>query len=207
MAPPRLLAIAPDAWYADRNFPETLRNFAKIADPLGADAAVYLRAHGWTVAQWLEVLNQLERPRKLRIGVTLPVDAELPEQSEIFSDLGVDFVHVTERDADRPLQTWGPLQLSRVVHAPDQARRRLQLGAQWLVMSPVFATPSKPDALPLGLMGLQQAAQSCPGRVLALGGITPQNAESCLQNGAVGLAVQRQAWRNPAPLIALLTNA
>jgi thiamine monophosphate synthase len=207
MAVPRLLAIAPDGWYADSAYAAQLAKFRKETVPLGASAAVYLRAHGWTTAEWLACLAQLERPRNLRIGITLPVDAELPDASETLCDAGVDFVHLTERDADRPLQVWQPLQLSRVCHDPSQARRRLMLGADWLVVSPILATPSKPDAAPLGLDALGIAARAAPGRIIALGGIDATAVAACLAAGAVGVAVQRAAWTNAAALARALADA
>ncbi len=200
MAPPRLLAIAPEGWHADRDFARQLIAFRHATEPLGSSVAVYLRAHGWTTAQWLQRLAALARPTELRIGITLPIDAQLPEESEQLSDAGVDFVHLTERDADRPMEAWRPLHLSRVCHDPRDARRRLLLGADWLVVSPIFATPSKADAVPLGSAGLAQATDAAPGRVVALGGITPDNAATCLATGAVGIAVQRTAWSNAATL-------
>ena len=126
---------------------------------------------------------------------------------ELLSEAGVDFVHLTERDADRPMQAWQPLQVSRVCHNPQDARRRWLLGASWLVVSPIFATPSKPGATPLGSAGLAVAVHSAPGRVVALGGITAEHAQECLAAGAVGVAVQRAAWTNVETLVRSLGNA
>lgn len=207
MAAPRLLAIAPDAWYADADFADKLATFAAATTALDRSVAVYLRAHGWSTAEWFAVLARLPRPPDLRIGITLPFDADLPDASEALSDAGIDFVHLTERDADRPMQVWPPLQLSRVCHAPQDARRRLLLGADWLVVSPVFATPSKPGATTLGTEGLATATTAAPGRVLALGGISTENVADCLAAGAVGVAVQRAAWTNVETLTQSLRNA
>ena len=207
MAVPRLLAIAPDGWYADSEFPAQLSVFREETSILGASAAVYLRAHGWATAEWLECLARLPRPHHLRIGITLPVDLELPDASERLSQAGVDFVHLTERDADRPLQVWPPLQLSRVCHDPDAARRRLLLGADWLVVSPVLATPSKPNAAPLGWEGLARAARAAPGCVIALGGVDAAAVAGCRTAGAVGVAVQRAAWANAASLARAIADA
>ena len=204
MAPPRLLAVAPDGWHADPAFPAALMAFRAATEPLGGSAAVYLRAHGWSTARWRGCLDGLARPRKLRIGITLPVDAELPEDSELWTAAGVDFLHVPEVSADRPLSVWAPLALSRACHEPASARRRCHLGANWLVVSPVFATPSKPGGRPLGLLALAEAARAAPGRVLALGGIDATGAHACLAAGAVGLAAQRAAWAQTAELTALL---
>lgn len=204
MSAPRLLAIAPPDWSARRQFAQQIATMAQIARPLGDQAGLYLRAHGWSLRQWLSTLSSLERPANLRIGITCPADLSLPDHAEDLSAAGVSFLHLTERDADRPLgpALSAPVQVSRVCHDPGDARRRLLLGADWLVVSPVFSTPSKPDHTPLGLHKLAAAARSAPGRVVALGGIDRSNLSECLSSGAVGVAVLRAAWDDPDELAA-----
>ena len=204
MSVPRLLAIAPDGWHESAAFSAQLHTLRAHTGPLGPRVAVYLRAHGWDRTTWRNVLARLARPDNLALGITLPVDAELPEDSEWLRECGVDFVHLTERDADRPLTAWAGVRVSRVCHDPAAARRRWQLGADWLVVSPVFATPSKPGAPTLGVAGLQEAVGAVPGRVLALGGISAENAGRCVDAGASGVAVQRTAWHDVTALSALL---
>lgn len=63
-------------------------------------------------------------------------------------------------------------------------------GADYLGISPVFATPTKSDtAAPLGLTGVQaiRAAVSLP--LVGIGGINQTNAAAVLQAGANGVAV------------------
>src|SRR5712691_2713139 len=62
--------------------------------------------------------------------------------------------------------------------------------ATFAVLAPIFEKKDKPEASLAGLEGLRQASHSrIP--VLALGGITLQNAASCLQAGAAGIAAIR----------------
>ena len=207
MAPPRLLAIAPDGWDTDPHFHRCLAQFHAATLPLGDAAAVYLRAHGLSMAQWRAALDDLTRPNALRFGITLPIDARLPTDSAALAAIGVDFVHLTERDAQRPMAVDAPLHISRVCHDPRLAAKRLALGADWLVVSPIFATPSKPNATPLGLAGLAEAARLAPGRVLALGGVDAAVARACCVAGAAGVAIQRAAWTNAATLVTSLAGA
>ncbi len=62
-------------------------------------------------------------------------------------------------------------------------------GADIALLSPIFPTESHPEARPLGLESLieaRKAAGKMP--VFALGGVNAQNAASCLEAGAVGVA-------------------
>jgi thiamine-phosphate pyrophosphorylase len=62
-------------------------------------------------------------------------------------------------------------------------------GAAYAILAPVFAPRSKPSSLaPLGLGALEAAARAVRIPVIALGGITQDNAASCVRAGAAGVA-------------------
>ena len=66
--------------------------------------------------------------------------------------------------------------------------------------SPVFLTASKPGYGPaLGLDGLARIIAQVPGDIVALGGITPENAAACLAAGARGIAVMGEVMRAADP--------
>jgi thiamine-phosphate pyrophosphorylase len=82
-------------------------------------------------------------------------------------------------------------------HTLEEVRVAEQEGADYVVFGPVFAPRSKMTALqPRGLDALGQAALAVRIPVLALGGITADNARDCIQAGAAGVAAisMYQSW-------------
>lgn len=77
-------------------------------------------------------------------------------------------------------------------HSLDEALAAEAAGAHYIVLGPVFETPSKmPYGPPLGLGKLREVAARVKVPVLALGGITVERVTSCLEVGAAGIAAIR----------------
>lgn len=77
-------------------------------------------------------------------------------------------------------------------HSIEAALMAERDGADYVFFGPVFATPSKAAfGAPQGLARLTEVCQAVRIPVLAIGGITIQNAASCTQAGAAGLAAIR----------------
>lgn len=72
-------------------------------------------------------------------------------------------------------------------HVQDDVDRAQSRGADFAVFAPVFGKTGAPGTQPTGLAALQEACWAkIP--VLALGGVTMENAASCLNAGAAGVA-------------------
>lgn len=75
-------------------------------------------------------------------------------------------------------------------HNLDQARRAQSLPIDYLAIGPIFPTTSKSDSEPvLGLEGVRLVAQVAGLPVVAIGGITLENAASVIDAGATSVAV------------------
>jgi len=95
-------------------------------------------------------------------------------------------------------------------HAPAQAAALLAAKADYVTLSPIFPSPSKPEYGPvLGLGALRDAAAQTSGAIIALAGIDEDNAAACLAAGAAGVAVMGEIMRaaDPAATVRRLLEA
>ena len=102
-------------------------------------------------------------------------------------------VHVGQGDAAiaearEVLQPGGIVGCS--THTDEQVRAADAAGADYIAIGPVFATTTKGDAEPVvGLEGVRRARRLTKRPLVAIGGITEQNAASVIEAGADSVAV------------------
>lgn len=109
--------------------------------------------------------------------------------------LASDAVHLSAADE---VPAPRPALLGRSCHDRDEVDRAAAEGCDWVTVSPVRLTASKPGYGPaLGTAGLAALTGGPP--VYALGGLTAADARECLDAGAVGLAVMGAVMRAERP--------
>jgi thiamine-phosphate pyrophosphorylase len=153
---------------------------ARDLEALARDAMSFLRT--------LKIENRELRTKLLinsRIDIALATAAagvHLPA-----NDLApADVRQICTRSASAP----APVAISLSCHRPDEVARAASEGADLALFAPVFEKKDRPGTQPAGLEALHRACQH-PIPVLALGGITLENAASCIQAGAAGIAAIR----------------
>ncbi len=114
-------------------------------------------------------------------------------------------VHLAAAD---PFPSPRPALVGRSCHSAQEVARAAAEGCDWVFVSPVYPTSSKPGYGPaLGPAGLARLVPGAP-PVYALGGIGPQQVGDCLRAGASGIAVMGPVMRDPtcvASYLAALT--
>ena len=111
-------------------------------------------------------------------------------------------VHLAERgvSVEQARHRLGPAALiGQSVHSLDSAAQAEEQGADYLVAGTIFASQSHPDLAPAGVKFLQEIHAAVFLPVLAIGGMTPSNLESCVTAGAAGVAVLSPLMRADKP--------
>lgn len=75
------------------------------------------------------------------------------------------------------------------VHSPEAAAAAETLGASYVLAGTIFKTKSHPDQQGGGTEQLSSICKATKLPVIAIGGITPENARPCIEAGAYGVAV------------------
>lgn len=125
-----------------------------------------------------------------RSGIPLIIN----DRPDVALTIDADGVHLGQDDlpiaAARRLL--GPHQLiGRSTHSLEQALEAERQGADYLGIGPVFATPTKPDYIPVGLQLIEHVAAHLRTPWVAIGGIDASNVEYVVDAGARCVAVVR----------------
>lgn len=126
------------------------------------------------------------------------------DRADIARAAGADGVHLTSRSLETGVvrATFGEEFLIGVsTHSLDEARAARDGGADFAVYGPIFETPAKSTlGSPLGVDNLREASHALNSfRLIALGGITSENAALTFEAGARGVAAIR-AFSDPGYL-------
>jgi thiamine-phosphate pyrophosphorylase len=103
-----------------------------------------------------------------------------------------DGVHVGQDDlpATAARQIIGNGIIGISTHTEDQVREADLSAADYIAIGPVFSTRTKPDAAAVvGVEGVRRARALTTKPLIAIGGITRQNARSVIDAGADSIAV------------------
>jgi thiamine-phosphate diphosphorylase len=130
--------------------------------------------------------------RQLREVIQPPTLLIVNADVDLARDAGADGLHLPEHGismAEARGRLGGGLVIGRSVHSVETAVDAEAEGADYLVAGTIFASASHPDLTPAGLELLRGVVKAVSIPVIAIGGVTPENAGSCMEAGAAGVAV------------------
>lgn len=145
-------------------------------------------------------LRERDLPARELHALARAIQRELPDARLFINDrvdvalaLRAQGVHL--RESSLPAEVvrgllWPSQLLGLSVHSLDGVMAAEQHGADFVVLGPIYDTPSKRVyGLPIGLPLLEQAAKKVRVPIFAIGGITATRARAVRQAGAFGVAV------------------
>ena len=182
---PRLYAIADADVLTARTI--SLVTFASELRDAGVDLLQYRNKKGSPQ----EVLDALSQLRTIFHGTSCRLI--INDRADLAVLAGVDGVHVGQEDLSPAdvrsvLGAHGIIGLS--THSDFQVKAADETCADYLAIGPVFSTRTKLDHEPVvGLEGVRRARQLTTKPLVAIGGITADNARSVIEAGADSVAV------------------
>lgn len=160
-----------------------------------------LLAHDWSARLvtaiergcGLVYLRGMERnPARLAEAVALcrhhGVRSLVRDDARLREIVQADGLHLSSKAARALLQRPDTPLLSVACHSALELEQAERLQADLVTLSPVCATPTHPDVIPLGWSAFADLARGRPFAVYALGGITPQDLTLARAHGARGVA-------------------
>src|SRR6266705_1660617 len=116
---------------------------------------------------------------------------------KIAREIGADVCHLGQEDffdaghthVDQLKIKNEKLKIGLSTHAPDQARRALDAGADYIAIGPIYATGTKPTAKPVTLEYVRWAAANATVPWFAIGGINLATLDEVLAAGAQRVCV------------------
>jgi len=132
-------------------------------------------------------------PVTRRANVGLVINDHL----DIAREIGADICHLGQEDffdaghthvAQLKIQN-SKLKIGLSTHAPMQAQRALDAGADYLAIGPIYATGTKPTAKPVTLEYVRWAAAHATVPWFAIGGVNLQTLDDVLAAGARRICV------------------
>jgi thiamine-phosphate pyrophosphorylase len=142
----------------------------------------------------------LQRTKESAKRKTVPARILVNDRLDVALSQRASGVHLGENslplaEANRLVENRGERKdflLGASCHSLEAARAAASVGVNYLFFGPIFATPSKVAfGAPQGLDRLAEICHAVSVPVLAIGGITLENAADCLAAGASGIAAIR----------------
>jgi thiamine-phosphate pyrophosphorylase len=148
---------------------------------------IQLRGKGKSIDELADLTAQLH-DTTAKFSTPLIVN----DHAEIASRVPVEGVHVGQDDdpIEVARQRAGrDILVGKSTHNIEQARAAEREGADYIGFGPIFATPTKPDYLPIGLADIRRVHAEVILPIFCIGGINIDNLQSVIDAGAKRVVV------------------
>lgn len=159
-------------------------NLTRVAEQMleGGVDLIQLRGKG-------KPLEELGAQAARLLDVTSPSSTPLivNDHPEMARDIRVEGVHVGQEDdsVQTVRQKAGhTIIVGKSTHSFEQALAAEREGADYIGFGPIFATPTKPDYSPIGLMDIRRVHEEVSLPIFCIGGINIDNLQSVIDAGA-----------------------
>jgi len=116
----------------------------------------------------------------------------LNDRCDLAALAGADGVHLGQDDLPLPhARTLLPPEkiIGKTSHTLEEARSALNEGAGYIAVGSIFGSETKPQVETKGITLIESVKKICDRPIIAIGGITAQNAPQAIRAGASGVAV------------------
>ncbi|MBA2431680.1 MAG: thiamine phosphate synthase [Chthoniobacterales bacterium] len=156
---------------------------------------IQLRAKDWEPARILTLAADLHHTTAAA-GIPLIIN----DHAEIARQIGAEGVHVGQDDQS---VAWvreiagGSCFVGKSTHSVQQAKIAVTEGADYIGFGPLFATPTKPDYVPIGLGDIREVHSAVPLPIFCIGGIKLHNLPQVLAAGAERVVIVSEMLQAP----------
>src|ERR1041385_8616668 len=159
-------------------------NFSHVAEQMieGGVDMIQLRGKGKSLD---ELASYAARLHEITARYSTPLIVN--DHAEIASQLPLEGAHVGQDDDSVEVarrKAVRALLIGKSTHGIEQALAAQREGADYIGFGPIFATPTKPDYVPIGLTGIKRVHAEVNLPIFCIGGINIGNLQSVIDAGA-----------------------
>jgi thiamine-phosphate pyrophosphorylase len=133
--------------------------------------------------------DEVRRIAQVMVAITQPAGVPfiLNDYPQLLADVPAEGCHLGQQDGsivDARQIAGRPIIVGRSTHSVEQAITAEKEGADYIGYGPLFSTPTKPDAVAVGLSGLRKLHAQVRIPIFCIGGIKENNLRKVTEAGA-----------------------
>ena len=148
--------------------------------------------------------DEVRRIAQVMVAITQPAGVPfiLNDYPQLLADVPAEGCHLGQQDgsiADARQVAGRPIIIGRSTHSIEQAITAEKEGADYIGYGPLFPTPTKPDAVAVGLSGLRKLHAQVRIPIFCIGGIKENNLRKVTEAGAERVCMVSDLLTAPDP--------